>query len=91
MSLFRYTQTDALRKGESAEGRSQREGERAQHDIFEIFTASEAVHLPKIRKLPDPLTFTAVSFLLTCVALPTCYIPARRATKVDPTVALKHE
>jgi putative ABC transport system permease protein len=39
----------------------------------------------------DPRTFAAVAFLLVCAALAGCFVPARRATRIDPMTALRAE
>jgi len=39
----------------------------------------------------DPLTFSAIAFLLFTVGLLACWFPARRATNVDALTALRHE
>lgn len=55
-----------------------------------LFTRLTARVLPLVDRT-DPLTFGVVTLLLAGITLWACYIPARRAMRVDPVVALRHE
>ena len=55
-----------------------------------VFTRVLRTFLFEVEPL-DPLTFVGVSIFLGCVALLACWLPARRAAKIDPVVALRYE
>ena len=59
--------------------------------VIALLTARQLTSLLFGVSAYDPITFGAVTLLLVAVALLACYIPARRATSVDPLVALRDE
>lgn len=52
---------------------------------------SDGAALPYSVHANDPATIVAVKVLLGLIALAACFVPSRRAMKVDPMVALRHE
>ena len=60
--------------------------------LFGAWAASRVIAQHLFQVTPtDPVTLIAVSAILIAVALIACYLPARRALRVDPVVALRSE
>ena len=60
-------------------------------DEARVLALSEQLLAELPPRQTDPVTFLVVSLLLIGVAVVACYLPARRASRVNPVVALKYE